>query len=690
MSLIYPPTKTISHTDDYHGTPVADPYRWLEDLDSPETQAWIAAQNKLTNAYLAQIPQREKIRARLTELWDFPRVTAPFQRGGKYFQFRNTGLQNQDVLFTMPALDAAPRVLLDPNTLSNDGTVALVNFSLSKDGGYLAYSTTTSGSDWLTWRVVNVETGKLLDDILEWSKFSNAAWLPDASGFFYNRYDAPREGNLLANTNFDQKIYFHRVGTSQTQDDLVYERPDQPQWLYSTEVSDDGRYLILSIRESTAPRNRIYYKDLRAGGAFIALIDNFDAGYNFIENDDTLFYFHTNRVPRGEIVALHIATGEARTLIAESGDALEQVVMVNNQFVALYLHDAQSQLKLFARDGAPRGIVALPGLGSLVGVTPMQMPLAFAGNRDDAEMFYAFQSFIQPPAPYRYDFARGESAQLAAPNIAFDAARYETRQVFATSKDGTRVPMFLIHRKNLRADGNHPTFLYGYGGFNIPLVPSFMVMRLVWLEMGGVLAIANLRGGGEYGEEWHAAGTCSRKQNVFDDFFACAEWLIENKITRREKIAVHGRSNGGLLVGACMTQRPDLFGAAVPAVGVMDMLRFHKFTIGWAWASDYGSPDDAEQFPALRAYSPYHNVKPGTRYPATLVTTADHDDRVFPAHSFKFAAALQAAQASDAPALIRIETKAGHGFGRPTKFLIDEATDIWSFIAHALAVNGNL
>ncbi len=689
MSVTYPHTHTVTQIDDYHGTPIADPYRWLENIDTRETCDWINSQNALTNSFLEQIPQREKIRARLTELWNFPRISAPFQRGGRYFQFRNTGLQNQDVLYVMDALGAEPRVLLDPNPLSDDGTIALVGFAPSKDGKYFAFSTTTSGSDWQTWCVIDVASGKVLDDVLEWSKFSVASWLPDSSGFFYNRYDPPREGNILASANLYQKVYFHRIGTPQSADELIFQRADQPKWLFGAGVSHDGRYLVITIREGTGWRNRVYYKDLPTGGDLIALIDNFDTGYTFIANDGTLFYFHTNRAPRGELVAMDVtapATECWKTIIPESRDVLEEVAMVNDQFVALYLHDAHHEVKFFSRDGAPRSDLPLPTLGSLVGVTRMFSPLAFAGNREDTEMFYAFQSFVQPPTPYRYDFKSGKREELAAPQFAFDASQYETRQVFVTSKDGTSVPMFLSHRKGLRADRRNPTLLYGYGGFNIPLVPDFQVMRLVWLELGGVFAQANLRGGSEYGEEWHMAGTLERKQNVFDDFIACAEWLIASEMTSRDKLAVYGRSNGGLLVGAAMTQRPDLFGATVPAVGVMDMLRFHKFTIGWAWVSDYGSPDDENQFNAIRAYSPYHNIKRGTRYPPTLIITADHDDRVFPAHSFKFAAALQAAQSGDAPALIRIETKAGHGFGRPTKFLIDEATDIWSFVAHALKI----
>lgn len=689
MPLAFPHSRIVDQVDDYHGTAVADPYRWLEDVGSSETQEWISAQNALTNAFFQKIRQRERIRARLTELWNYPRVSAPCQRGGSYFQFRNSGLQNQDVLNVMGGLHAEPRILLDPNKLSEDGTVGLVGIAPSPDGKYFSFSTTTSGSDWQTWRVIEVSSGRLLDDVVEWCKFTRATWLPDSSGFFYGRYNAPQGENILGSLNLNQKLFFHRIGTPQSEDKLVYQRPDEPKWRFDAEVSEDGSYLIVHIRETTAWRSRVYYKELRQSGEIVPLIDNFDAGYTFVANDGERLYFHTNRSPRGELIAVDLnepEPGKWTTIIPESSDALEEIAMVNDQFIALYLHDAHHRIALFARDGAPHGELPLPGIGSLVGVTRLHSPLAFAGHRADSEMFYAFQSFIQPPTPFRYGFNTKTSVATSEPQSRFDSANYETRQVFATSKDGTRVPMFLTHRKGLRADGRNPTFLYGYGGFNISLVPDFQVMRLVWLEMGGVFAQANLRGGSEYGEDWHAAGTLERKQNVFDDFIACAEWLIDSKITFNDRLAIYGRSNGGLLIGAVLNQRPELFGAAIPAVGVMDMLRFHRFTIGWGWVADYGSPDDPTQFGAIRAYSPYHNIRPGTRYPPTLILTADHDDRVFPAHSFKYAAALQAAQSGDNPVLIRIESKAGHGFGRPTKFLIDEATDIWSFTVNALGM----
>jgi len=686
LKLAYPQTPTVDQTDDYHGTLVPDPYRWLEDTDSPETREWIKAQNELTFSFLENIPARARIRQRLTELWDYPRRQAPLKRGGRYFQLRNTGLQNQDVLYVMEALDAGPRVLLDPNALSEDGTVALVNWEVSKDGRLLAYAVSASGSDWLTWRVRDVTTGVDLPDVIEWSKFSGASWLPDASGFYYSRYDAPTPGEDYTGVNYHQKLYFHRLGEAQAQDALVYARPDHKEWGFNAEVSDDGRYLVVHVWEGTDVRNRLFYKDLQMEGTFVELISELEAGYQFVGNDGPVFYFRTDLdAPRRRLIAIDTAspTRESwRTLIPESADVLESVKVVHNQFVALYLHDAHHQIKVFNLDGASADEIALPTLGS---VTLNYAP-TLTGSREDGEMFYAFHSFVHPVSAYRYDFNAGASDLIYAPPINFDFEPYETRQVFVTSKDGTRVPMFLVHRQDLVRDGNNPALLFGYGGFNISLTPTFLISRLAWLEMGGVLAVANLRGGGEYGEAWHKAGSLSNKQNVFDDFIACAEYLIAEGITAPPKLAIEGRSNGGLLVGACMTQRPDLFGAALAHVGVMDMLRFHKFTIGWAWVSDYGSSDDPEQFKTLRAYSPLHNLRPSARYPATLVTTADHDDRVVPSHSFKFAAALQAAQAGDAPTLIRIQTKAGHGFGKPTAILIEEQADLWAFLVEALGM----
>ncbi|HET7091088.1 MAG TPA: prolyl oligopeptidase family serine peptidase [Anaerolineae bacterium] len=680
--LVYPTTNTVDQVDDYHGTLVADPYRWLEDTDSPETRAWIEEQNAVTFSFLESIPARDAIRKRLTALWDFPKAWAPLKRGERYFQLRNSGLQNQDVLHVLEALDAEARVLLDPNTLSADGTVAVTNWSVSEDGRRLAYAISTSGSDWLTWRVRDVDSGEDLPDVIEWSKFSTASWLPDGSGFYYSRYDAPESGQAHAGVNTYHKVYLHRLGEPQSQDRLIYERPDQKEWGFDANVTEDGRYLILFVWQGSDTRNRLFYQDLGTGGEFVELIRELEAAYHFVGNDGPIFYFRTDLdAPRGRLIAIDTtspARENWRTLIPESDDVLESVKMVHDQFVALYLHDAYHRISRFDLSGAPLGEIALPTLGSLLGIN---------GRRKHDEMFFTFHSFVYPATPYRYDFHTGESRTLSAPAIDFDAQPYETRQVFVTSKDGTRVPMFLIHRRDLVKDGRNPTLLWGYGGFNISLTPGFAVSRLIWLELGGVLAVANLRGGGEYGEEWHQAGSLHNKQNVFDDFIACAEYLIAENITSPSRLAILGGSNGGLLVGACMIQRPDLFGAVLPAVGVMDMLRFHKFTIGWAWVSDYGSSDDPEQFKTLYAFSPLHNLEPGARYPATLITTADHDDRVVPGHSFKFAAALQAAQTGNAPALIRIQVKAGHGLGKPTSILIDEQTDVWAFLVKVLEMD---
>ena len=685
MKLTYPATQTIDQTDDYHGTLVPDPYRWLEDVDSPETLDWIKRQNELTFGFLEQIPARKRLRQRLTELWDYPKAQTPVKRGGRYLQLRNTGLQNQDVLFVLESLTAEPRLLLDPNTLSTDGTVALNSWEASPDGKWLAYSTSASGSDWQIWHVRSIDTGEDLPDVIEWSKFSEAAWLPDGSGFFYVRYDAPQAGEEFQGANYFQKLFFHRCGTQQSADVLVYERLDEKEWGFEPHVSEDGRYLVVNVLQGTDIRNRVFYRDLQ-GGDFVELIGDLEAAYTFIGNDGPTFYFRTDLdAPRGRLIAIDVsnpARSTWRTLIPESQPVLESVKMVNDQFVAVINRDAHHEIWRFGLDGERLKQIPLPTLGTV----STNFLSIVSGTRPDRELFYGFTSFLFPLSIYRYDFVSDTSEVLFAPPVAFDAAGYETRQVFVTSKDGTHIPLFLTHRKGLQLDGQNPTLLYGYGGFSISLMPGFATSRLVWLEMGGVYAQAVLRGGGEYGEEWHQAGMLKNKQNVFDDFIACAEWLIAGKITSTPKLAINGGSNGGLLVGACMTQRPDLFGACVPAVGVMDMLRFHKFTIGWAWVSDYGSADDPELFKIIYAYSPLHNLKPGRKYPPTLVTTADHDDRVVPGHSFKFTAALQAAQAGEAPTLIRIQTKAGHGFGKPTTILIEELADMYAFLVWALGV----
>ncbi|HVG22123.1 MAG TPA: prolyl oligopeptidase family serine peptidase, partial [Blastocatellia bacterium] len=660
--LSYPESKKVDQVDDYFGTKVADPYRWLENLDSEETRSWVEAQNKLTFSYLNEIPVREQIKQRLTKLWNYEKYGVPFKQGGRYFYSKNNGLQNQSVLYTATSLDQEPRVLLDPNTLSSDGTVALAGYAITDDGKLMTYGLAASGSDWQEWKVRDVETGKDLADEVKWVKFSGASWTKDGKGFFYSRYDEPKETTKMAGTNYFQKLYYHRVGTPQSEDALVYERPDHKEWFIRGDVTDDGRYLIIDLGKGTETKNAIYYKDLQAKDApIVELLSEFDASYGFIDNDGAVFYFRTDAgSPRGKVIAVDTKKPERkswRDVVPQSAETLQGVSMINDMLVASYLKDARTQVKVYGLDGKLVREVELPGIGSAFG---------FRGKRKDKETFYSFSSFTTPATVYRYDMATGKSTVFKQPKVDFDPSAYETKQVFYKSKDGTRVPMFITHKKGMRLDGNNPTLLYAYGGFNVSQTPGFSVANLVWMEMGGVFAVANLRGGGEYGEEWHKAGMKLKKQNVFDDFIAAAEWLISSKYTSTPKLAIHGGSNGGLLVGAVMTQRPDLFGAALPAVGVMDMLRFQKFTIGWAWVSDYGSSDNPEEFKAIYAYSPLHNIKPGTQYPPTLITTADHDDRVVPGHSFKFAAAMQAAQAGPNPILIRIETKAGHGAGKPT------------------------
>ncbi len=677
----YPPSKQGDVVEELHGVSVADPYRWLEDGESAETRAWIEAQNAVTFGFLERIPTRKPIENRLTHLWNYERFGMPRKDGGKYFYGHNTGLQNQNVIYVADSLGGEPRVLLNPNELSADGTIALSGWNITEDGKYMAYGLSSGGSDWVEYRVRDVSTGKDLDDHIRWVKFSGASWTKDGSGFFYSRYDEPK-GDELSSVNYFQKLYFHKLGTPQSADVLIYERPDHKEWGFAGGVTEDGRYLVITNWEGTERKNRVLYKDLSsADSKVVELLMEFDAQYDFVGNDGATFFFFTDLdAPRGKLIAIDLAKparSEWKEVIPQADETLTGVSHVGGHLVATYLKDAHTQVKVFETSGKFVRDVQLPGLGSAGG---------FGGRSDDVETFYSYTDFSTPPMIYRYDVATGASTVYKQPKVDFDPSQFESKQVFYTSKDGTRVPMFLTHKKGLKLDGTNPTYLYGYGGFNIPLTPSFSVANLVWLEMGGVFAVANLRGGGEYGKDWHNAGRLKNKQNVFDDFIAAAEWLIESKYTQPEKLAIGGGSNGGLLVGACMAQRPELFGAALPQVGVMDMLRFHKFTIGWAWVSDYGSPDDAEMFQVLRAYSPLHNLRSGTCYPATLVTTGDHDDRVVPAHSFKFAAALQAVQACDKPTLIRIETRAGHGAGKPTQMMIEEVADRWAFMTAVLGV----
>lgn len=683
-SIDYPTTARVTQVDDYHGVKVEDPFRWLEDDRSAQTAEWVKAQNKVTRAFIDAIPERQAIHKRLTELWNFEKYTTPFKRGERLFYQRNSGLQNQDVLYVIDKPGAIARVLLDPNTLSADGTVALSGLSITDDGKLMAYGLSKAGSDWIDWHVRNIDTGEDLPDLIKWSKFSNAAWLLDGSGFYYCRYDEPKGGTDFSGANFFQKLYFHKLGTAQSEDVLVYDRPDEKDWGFSPTVTDDGRYLLIHVWKDTSRKCRFYYKDLTDPAArIVKLIDKFEYACDFIDNDGTTFWFSTDRdAPNDRVIAVDISRSTTdnlsfREVIPQSNDKLEWISCVGNHFFAGYLHDAHTIVKEFTTMGSFVSEIALPSLGSAGG---------FSGKRDEKETYYWFTNFTTPMTSYKYDIEKGTSTVAFQPKLKFNPDDYIIEQVFVKSKDGTRVPLFISHKKGVAPGADTPCYLYGYGGFNVSLSPYFTVGTLLWMEVGGIFAQACIRGGGEYGEEWHEGGTRLKKQNVFDDFISASEWLIANKYTSAPKLSIGGGSNGGLLVGACMTQRPDLFGAAVAAVGVLDMLRFHKFTIGHAWVSDYGSADDAETFKALYKYSPLHNLKEKTKYPATLILTGDHDDRVVPAHSFKFAAALQAAQGCDAPCLIRIETSAGHGMGKPTDKIIDEGADKWAFLVHTLAL----
>ena len=694
--LKHPRTHRVGQVDDYHGTRVADPFRWLENPDSPESRRWIEAQNVVTSNYLAKIPSRAALKERLTKLWNYERFGLPYKEGQRYFYSRNDGLQNQAVLYSLPDLDAPPQVLLDPNTLSKDGTVALKSYVISHDGTLMAYGLSAAGSDWEEWRLRDVATAKDRPDVLKWVKFSSASWSRDGKGFFYSRYAEPDESTKLQSVNFFQKLYYHRVGTVQSEDILVYERPDQKEWKFDGEVTEDGRWLVITCTQGTDVKNRVLLADLKSGATPVTteglkqrpvspLLMDFDSSYNFVGNDGSVFYFQNDLgAPRGRLIAIDIDQPERarwRVIIPESLDTLSHVSILNHQFITTWMHHAHSSVRVYNKLGKLIRDVELPGLGTASG---------FSGHPTDTETFFSFASFTQPSTIYRHNLATGESKIFRSPVVQFDPKDFETSQVFYQSKDGTRVPMFISHKKGLELNGQNPTLLYGYGGFNISLTPAFSPATLAWMQMGGVYAQPNLRGGGEYGEDWHQSGTKLRKQNVFDDFIAAAEWLIEHQYTSSRRLAISGGSNGGLLVGACLTQRPELFGACLPAVGVLDMLRFHKFTIGWAWVSDYGSSEDADQFRALYRYSPLHNIKKGRSYPPTMILTADHDDRVVPAHSFKFGAALQSAQSGPAPILLRIDRKAGHGAGKPTSKLIEEAADRFAFLFKSLRIDPHL
>jgi len=684
----YPEARRADVVESYHGTPVADPYRWLEDPDSPETRAWVEAQNALSGGYLAALPARARIHERLTALWNYERTELPAQEGGRVFFRRNDGLQGQSVLYVADAVDAAERVLLDPNTLSKDGTIALMAFAPSGDGARVAYALSDGGSDWRTWKVRDVASGQDLADVVTRNKFGGLAWAADGSGFFYTRYDAAPPGAELQARNAPPDVCFHRLGSDESADVVVARRPAQAGRSQSFSLSEDGTVLFQGINDIASRNNEIYRIPLArrpegwvAAGEPEPLVQGFDARYVPVGDDGTTLWVRTDsEAPRGRILAIDPrdpSRARWRTVVPQAAEAIQGADEVGGKLVIEYLRDARSLVRVFSTAGQPLGEVALPGIGSADG---------FRGDHDDRETFFSFTSYVQPPGIWRLDLEDLASRPFRPGRLSFDPEQYETEQVFYTSKDGTRVPMMLTHKKGLARDGKVPVYLYGYGGFGISITPFFSVPNLVWVEMGGCLAVPSLRGGAEYGEAWHEAGTKLAKQNVFDDFIAAAEWLIDSGWTSRERLAIGGRSNGGLLVGACLTQRPDLYRAALPAVGVLDMLRYHRFTIGWAWAGDYGTSDDPEQFRSLLAYSPLHNVRAGTRYPATLVTTADHDDRVVPAHSYKFTAALQAAQAGPEPILIRIDTRAGHGAGKPTGMQIDEWADCWAFLADRLGI----
>jgi prolyl oligopeptidase len=683
--MTYPQTRRGDQVDSYHGEQVADPYRWLEDdaRTSKEVADWVAAENEVTRKFLDAIPEREEFRKRLTELWNYERYSAPWKMGERYFYLKNDGLQNQAVLYWSETYDGDGKVLLDPNVWTADGTIALGQAEVSDDGRLLAYAKQEAGSDWVTIHVKEIESGRELDDALEWSRHGNIVWNAAGDGFYYARYPEPPEGKKFQALALNQMVYFHKRGTPQAEDVVVYADPEHPEWSSWMTRTDDNRYLVLSVNRSTDPQNKVLVRriDAPAETPWTRLVDDFDNEWGFIGNHESTLFFLTDLDASTKRVVSLDADGagrkHAKEIVPADRGTLVNASLLNDRLFCQYLEDVASRVTIHATDGAKLDAVALPGVGSAAG---------FGGEQDDTETFYTFTSYTTPPSIYRYNIDARESALVREPKIDFDPSKYESRLEFCTSKDGTRVPVIVTAKKGLKRDGKNPTLLYAYGGFNIPLTPAFSVEYAVWMDMGGVVAVANLRGGGEYGEEWHAAGKKRKKQNVFDDFIAAAEWLIVEKYTSSDKLAVMGGSNGGLLVGAVMTQRPELFGAALPAVGVLDMLRFHKFTAGLFWVDEYGSADDAEEFKTLRAYSPYHNVKDGTKYPATMITTADTDDRVVPMHSFKFGAALQHAQAGDAPIRLRIETRAGHGAGTPITKRIDQAADRWAFLWEVLGM----
>lgn len=684
FAVQYPETRKTDHTDQYHGTTVADPYRWLENLDSPETKAWVTAENKATFGYLDQIPFRGKIRERLTEIWNYERYGVPQQEGNYLYFSKNDGLQNQAVLYVQPVAGGEAQVLLDPNKLSADGTTALAGTYFSPDHRYLAYATSGGGSDWHKIQVMDLKTRQTLPDEINWVKVSGAAWAK--AGFYYSRYDAPKVGeNQLAGKNEYHKVYYHKLGTAQGADQLVYEDKQMALGFRYTDVTDDERFAVLYLTDGKSDGNRVLVRDLtdaRQQDKFASLTDSYAFNHAVVGNVGGQLLLYTNyQAPRYRLVLVDPKKPQAanwKNVLPETANKLEGVDQVGGQLIATYLKDASSAVQVYDEQGTFQHDVELPALGTATG---------FGGYRSAREVYYAFTSFTYPTTIYKYDLAKNTSTVHQAPKTDVNPQQYVTTQVFYASKDGTKIPLFITHKKGVKLNGENPTYLYAYGGFNISLTPSFSVARLLWLENGGILAVANLRGGGEYGEAWHQAGMTPRKQNVFDDFIAAAEYLTVQNYTNPNRLAIAGGSNGGLLVGAIMTQRPEVARVAFPAVGVMDMLRYQTFTIGWNWVPEYGSADNPEQFKNLYTFSPLHNLKAGTSYPATLITTADHDDRVVPAHSFKFAAALQAADAGSNPQLIRVDVNAGHGAGKSTRLQIEEWTDVWSFAYQNMGLN---
>ena len=679
QTLQYPQAAKDGTVDTYFGTKVSDPYRWLENDTSAQTAAWVAAENKVTNTYLSKIPFRGKLLKRLTEVANYEKVSAPRKHNDKWYFYKNNGLQNQSVCYVMDQLGGEPRVFLDPNTLSTDGTVALKGIYFSHNGRWAAYAVSRSGSDWQEFYVIDLKTGQLTNDHIEWAKFSGAAWQGD--GFYYSAYDAPVKGKEFSNVNAGHKIYYHKIGTPQSEDVLFYQNPAYPKRFYGVTVNDEETVMFL-YESGAGAGNNLFVRDLRKKDSqFVQMTSDMELQYQPVETEGDQIYLYTNhKAPKGRLMVADIhnpGINDWREVIGEQPYMMEDVSCINHQFVVTFNQDASNHAYVYTMQGQLRHEVKLPSVGSV----------GFAGEKKEKECFYTFTSFTQPGTIYQYDMDAGQSTLYSAPKVAFRMSDYSTEQVFFQSKDGTRIPMFLTYKKGLKRNGKNPVYLYGYGGFNIALGPSFSSNRIPFLELGGIYAQVTLRGGSEYGEAWHQAGTKMQKQNVFDDFIGAAEHLISKGYTTKDLLAIVGGSNGGLLVGACMTQRPDLFRVAIPQVGVMDMLRYHKFTIGWNWASDYGTSEDSkEMFEYLRAYSPLHNLKPGTSYPATLVTTADHDDRVVPAHSFKFAATLQECHQGPNPVLIRVDTKAGHGGGKPLTKILEEQADIYGFILYNMGL----